>query len=138
VCHKNGGRQNLTTTANKPRILLVDDEQDILHVLKQGLETSGYSVDSFGDPKKALSDFKPEYYHAILLDIRMPNVNGFELARAIWQQDEKAQICFLTAFEIYEQEAKMVFKDFKTHCFVRKPISAKVLAQHVQKHLLNT
>jgi DNA-binding response OmpR family regulator len=120
------------------RILIVDDENDILSVLKSGLETYGFSVDTFNDPRKALSDFKPNYYHAILLDIRMPGINGFELARAIWQKDEKAQICFLTAFEIYEQEAKAVFKDFKTHCFVKKPISTKIIAQHIQKHLLST
>jgi DNA-binding LytR/AlgR family response regulator len=61
-----------------------------------------------------------ELYSRIVLPSRMPGINGFELARAIWRQDESAQICFLTAFEIYEQEAKAVFKDFKTHCFVKK------------------
>jgi hypothetical protein len=42
----------------------------------------------------------------------------------------------MTAFEIYEDEAKKVFKDFKTRCFLKKPMTTKALIEHIKKHLL--
>lgn len=124
---------------NKPkkaRIMLVDDEQDITTVLKAGLEKHGYSVDAFNDPNEALSQFKPRQYQGIILDIRMPEMNGFELGQAIWDKDPAAQITFMTAFEMYRQEADKVLRNFDRYRFVKKPISIKTLAEHVQKRLL--
>lgn len=115
----------------------VDDEADILTVLKKSLEMYGYSVDAFNEPDRALSYFKPGFYGISLLDVRMPCMNGFDLARSIWQEDENAGICFMTAFEIYEDEAKKVFRDFKQHCFLKKPMTPKTLVEHIEKHLLN-
>ena len=115
--------------------MLVDDELDITSILKKGLERQGFKVTIYNDPIKANEDYKPNYYDHHVLDIRMPAMNGFDLARAIWQKDSKAHICFLTAFEIYQDEAKKVFKDLKSTCFLKKPISASVLATHLQEHL---
>jgi DNA-binding response OmpR family regulator len=117
------------------RILLVDDEKDIVAVLSKGLVPHGFTVDSFNDPEEALSKFKPDYYDAIILDIRMPKMNGFELARAIWKQDSKAEICFLTAFEIYKPEAERVLPTMKSHCFIKKPILASDLANHIRTNI---
>jgi DNA-binding response OmpR family regulator len=118
------------------KIMLVDDETDILEVFKRSLEMHGHSVDAYRKPEEALSKYKPNYYDRILLDIRMPGMNGFDLARAMWQKDEKAQVCFMTAFDIYEEEAKKVFKDFNTRCFLKKPLTIQHLVDHVEKHLL--
>jgi DNA-binding LytR/AlgR family response regulator len=65
----------------------------------------------------------------------MPEINGFDLACEIWKRDADAHVCFLTAFDIYENEADKVFKDFSSKCFVKKPITAKQLAQHLKRHL---
>lgn len=66
----------------------------------------------------------------------MPGISGFELARAIWDKDPDARICFLTAFEIYQREAEKVFPNFKQHCFLKKPMPAKNLAEHLKNHIL--
>jgi len=116
--------------------MLIDDEQDIGRVLQIGLEKAGYVVDTFNDPKIALENFKPSYYDRIITDIRMPNMNGFELARKIWAIDPNADICFLTAFEIHESEAKKVFSSHKNHCFVTKPVTTSQLLKHIQEHEL--
>jgi len=50
-----------------------------------------------------LSKFKPDTYDLVLLDIRMPNSNGFELYREMRKIDESVKVCFITAFEIYLQ-----------------------------------
>ena len=122
--------------ADRLKVLLVDDEADIIHVMKKGLEKYGYVVDSFIDPRKALSHFKPNTYHAIVLDVRMPGISGFYLAKQIWALDAKANICFLSAFEIYAAEAKLVFTDFKSYCFIKKPITPDELVTHIQGHLM--
>ena len=97
----------------------------------------GYSVDTFNDSQRALSQYSQGRYDIILLDIRMPSMNGFDLARAIWQRDPHAKICLMTAFEIYEDEARKVFKDLNNYCFLKKPMTPKALVEHIEKHLLN-
>jgi len=122
--------------SEKSRILVVDDERDITAVLKMVLEKSGdYLVDTFNDPREAISHFKPAFYDFIVLDIRMPAVSGFELAREIWKNDPEAQICFFTAFEIYENESHKVFPSIHEHCFIKKPISPSELIKHIQTHM---
>ena len=61
------------------RILVVDDEPDNISVFSIGLEDEGFTVDTFTDPQLALSAFKAETYDLLILDIKMPNMNGFEL-----------------------------------------------------------
>jgi DNA-binding response OmpR family regulator len=95
----------------------------------------GFSVDAYDNPQTALENFEPSAYDQIILDIRMPGMNGFDLARQLWVKDPKAQICFLSAFEIFPDEADKVFKDFNTRCFVKKPITASDLLQHIKIHL---
>lgn len=120
---------------DKPKILVVDDEKDILSTLKRGLEMHGYEIDAFDKPAEVLKQNTSKYDMAIL-DIRMPGINGFELARELWRQNDKLQICFLTAFEIYEDEAKRTMPKLKTHCFIKKPILPSELAKHIEQHLV--
>jgi DNA-binding response OmpR family regulator len=129
---------SFTPSQTKARILLVDDERDITSILAQGLELHGFKIDSYNDAKTVLDNFRPEQYDQIILDIRMPGMNGFDLARQIWQVDPAAQICFLSAFEIFEDEASKVFRDFNTKCFIKKPITTKNLADHIESLHLKT
>jgi DNA-binding response OmpR family regulator len=61
--------------------LVVDDEPDISFTLKVALEKRGYFVDIYNDPAAVLANFKPDYYDLLLLDVKMPKMNGFELYR---------------------------------------------------------
>jgi len=120
---------------NQRNILIVDDERDITAVLKRGLELAGYSVTTFNDPEEALMYFKPQHYDLLLLDIRMPKMNGFELYRKLRNKDGNAKVCFMTAFEIYEQEFKKVFPNYEIHCFIRKPTAIKDLVKIVNQQV---
>jgi DNA-binding response OmpR family regulator len=120
----------------KYRILVVDDERDIASVIKRGLENEGvFEVDAFHDPEEALNHFKPGRYDLLLLDIRMPKMNGFQLYRQLRKTDEKVRICFITAFEIYYDEFKKMFPKLRVNCFVRKPVSLEELAKTIKEEL---
>ena len=79
--------------------MVVDDEYDITLTFKIGLEDNGFIVDSFTDPALALSNFKAGLYDVVILDIKMPKINGFELWRQMKLIDNTSNVCFMTAFD---------------------------------------
>jgi two-component system, OmpR family, response regulator ChvI len=90
--------------------LFVDDEPDNTSIFRIALEDNGFDVDAFNNPTLALSSFKPDYYDLLVLDIKMPNMNGYELYQKIKKMDDKVKVCFLTAFgEQYTEEFKTRF-----------------------------
>jgi DNA-binding response OmpR family regulator len=117
------------------RILLVDDEADIVNITKRGLEQSGFAVDAFTNPQTALDSYRADTYDRIVTDIRMAGMTGFQLAREIWAADPNANFCFLSAFEIHYGEAKKVMPSLKSYCFLTKPMLPSVLAKHLEGHL---
>jgi DNA-binding NtrC family response regulator len=82
------------------RIAVVDDEPDITNVLKKGLERHGFAVNTFNDAQAALASYQPMYYDLMLIDIRMPRINDFNLYRQLKKKDTGVKVCFLTAFQI--------------------------------------
>jgi two-component system, OmpR family, response regulator ChvI len=114
------------------RILLVDDEVDVISVFKMILEMNGYEVDAYTSSKTALENFKPDFYGLLLLDIRMPTIGGFDLYRKMRDIDNKVKVCFITAFEDYREEFRESFPmldEFKY--FIRKPKAVEDLVNHV-------
>ena len=114
------------------RILIVDDEQDIISVFRMVLEMNDFEVDAYNDPLLALSNFKQNAYDLVILDIRMPVINGFELFKKIRMVDDKVKVCFMTAFDDYRQEFKKSFPMLdEIKCFIRKPKAVEDLVNHV-------
>lgn len=114
------------------RVAVVDDEPDITIVLKRGLEQHGFAVETFNDPREALARFKPNHYDLMIIDIRMPKLNGFDFYREIRKKDSSIKVCFLTAFEIYYNEFRKIFPTIDVKAFVRKPVSISDLVKQVQ------
>ena|SRR5919197_2725657 len=120
----------------KSRILAVDDEPDITATFKRALEKAGFEVDTFNDPLKALSHFKQDHhYDLLLIDIRMPNLNGFRLYKELRKIDSKPKVCFITAIEMYYDEFVKVFPSLPVKCFIRKPISPSNLVKQIKAEL---
>ena len=131
------------------RILLVDDDHDILLTFKEGLEEQDddidkskifvdgakIQVDTFADPKEALSSFKAGVYDLLLLDIRMRDMNGFELYEELKKIDDKPKVCFITAYELYYEALRKDFPKLDVGCFIKKPISIEDLATKISKEL---
>jgi DNA-binding response OmpR family regulator len=120
----------------KKKILVVDDEPDNASIFSMGLEDVGFKVDVFTDPLLALSKLKSQYkrYELLILDIKMPDMNGFELFEEIRKIDNKVKACFLTAFgEGYTEEFGRRFPSSINVSFIRKPIRIDDLVKKVNE-----
>jgi len=104
------------------RILVVDDEADVCFVLEKVLGENGFVIDSYEDPFLALERFRAHLYNLVILDIKMPELNGFELYREIRRLDKKVKVCFLTAGEMYYGAYSDIFSSLHANYFIRKPI----------------
>ncbi len=114
-------------------MLIVDDDKEVTKALRMGLESAGFDVDAYNDPAELLSDYKPGGYMLVIMDIRMPQMDGFELFRELKKRDSKVKVCFLTGFEIYAREFEKLFPDTKVEGFLKKPISVSTLASEIKK-----
>jgi DNA-binding response OmpR family regulator len=118
--------------AKKYRVMLVDDEQDITTIFKMGLENNQFVVTTFNDPVEALSEFRPGLYDLLILDIRMPGMNGFQLYRKIRDVDNKVKVCFLTAFDESRAEFRTSFPFLEeVKCYLKKPITVRDLVRRL-------
>jgi DNA-binding response OmpR family regulator len=120
---------------------LVDDELDITLTLKIALEASGFfQVEAFYDSALDLSRFKAGVYDLALLDIRMPEMNGFELCRKLREIDNKLKICFLTATDpdLYRGTDLDLINELGIGCFVSKPIDNEGLVSKLKAMLSQT
>jgi DNA-binding response OmpR family regulator len=134
----------MKSTKTNQKILLVDDEPDLTTVFSIGLVDNGFKVDVFNDPLLALAGFKKGSYD-LILDYKMPNMNGFELYPEIRKIDDKVRVCFITAFEIYEEFKKNFESSSNTSteyeqakevkCFIQKPIDIEELVKRIKKEL---
>src|ERR671931_107767 len=123
----------------RKRILLVDDEPDICMVYQIVLEDAGYQCISYTDPVKALQEFRPTYYDLILLDIKMPVLNGFELCKKIRELDKTVHIIFITASEqFYENFRSEHFPELGKINYIQKPIGNEELVQIVNTIIENS
>ena len=122
-----------TGSASQHTIMLVDDEQDIARLLTIALQDNGFVVDAFNDPLSALANYKAGHYDLLLLDIKMPTMNGFELYQKIKNIDDNAQVCFITAYIDSINDFKRLFPALdEVDRFVTKPIEIHNLVKIVK------
>jgi CheY-like chemotaxis protein len=127
------------TAVNRKRVLLVDDEPDICMVYQMVLEDAGYQCSSYTDPVQALREFKPYFYDLILLDIKMPVLNGYELCKKIIELDRTVHIVFVTASEAYyENFRSQHFPELAKINYIQKPIGNDELVQIVDMIVANS
>lgn len=121
--------------------MIVDDELDVVRVLKTYLEKKGFQVDTFTDTNLALQHFKNEFspfnahpFDLMVLDIKMPTMNGFELYNKIKEHDSSIKVCFMTALDElqeYNQYRVEVSPATGNRHFVQKPIRNEQLLDQI-------
>ena len=129
---------NLHGTKMK-RIFLVDDDYDHTTTFKIGLELAGFEVDAYNDPAIALSKFKPGYYDLLLIDFKMPKIDGVELYEKIRKLDDKVMLWFITAYETYYKSlietSSISNGENSSGLVIEKPIEIATLVEQIKTEL---
>ncbi len=112
----------ITPTSNT--VLLVDDEPDILLTYKTYLSSAGYKLDAFTDPREAITHFEhnPNTYNLVLMDIRMPNLNGIQLYYRLRAINPSIKILFVSALDA-AQEMISILPGIGVDDVIRKPVA---------------
>jgi two-component system response regulator ChvI len=93
-------------------------------------------VDSYTDPILALSNFKPRVYDLLIIDIKMPQISGFDLCQKMKEIDSNVKICFLTASELlYEYRKLDAYPTLDKAYFIQKPFRSQDLIHKINEIL---
>jgi len=107
------------------RILIVDDDTDVTMTFKVGIEdinndaNKRIEVYTSNNPVVALSEFKPNFYDLLLVDINMPHINGFELSERILAIDINVKVCFMSSGEVNREALREIYPAISLGCFIR-------------------
>ncbi|MFY9794572.1 MAG: response regulator [Candidatus Nitrosopolaris sp.] len=118
-------------------ILVLDDEFDIISVIKQGIDKQGFRVFAFTDPYLALEHFQinSELYGLVITDLRMPGMNGYEFIKKVKEIKPQVKVFFMTAFSINDIEFRRILPFVKIDEFIEKPVSLNKLASLINKYI---
>lgn len=119
-------------------IMIVDDEQDILFTYKVILAESGYNVKTFTDPYEALLHYAqgdPAYYKLIVLDIRIPNLNGLQLYNRLKAINKDIKIVFISALDAAKELVSMLPYTNSNDIIIRKPVEKEYLVNRLKAEL---
>ena len=125
------------------RILIVDDEADVTLTFKAGIEDSNNKTDAnkrievytSSNPVVALSEFKPNFYDLLLVDINMPHMDGFELCEKILSIDINVKVSFMSCVEINREALREIYPSLSLGCFIRKPVTIDYLVSRIMSEL---
>jgi CheY-like chemotaxis protein len=125
------------------RIMIVDDDTDITITFKAAIEecnkndvaSKRIEVHTSNNPVVALSEFKPNYYDLLLVDINMPYMNGFELCEKIFAIDINIRVCFMSSGEINREALRELYPTRQEGCFIRKPVTIDYLLERIRSEL---
>jgi len=125
------------------RIMIIDDDMDITLAFKTGIENSSNNnltnkrieVYTYNNPLSALSEFQPNFYDLLLIDINMPHMNGYQLCEKILDLDINVRICFMSSGEINREALREIYPAVSLGCFVRKPVTIEYLIKRIMAEL---
>ena len=129
---------NITTVKEKrlPKVvLIVDDDPDMTSVFSLGLQDEGFEVYTYNDPLEVLSQFRPNFYDLLLVDINMPKMNGIDLSRRLLELDSNVKICFITAGDANVEVLRELYPTRDIGCFIKKPVTIDELVRRVKAEL---
>ncbi len=134
-----------TSTSKKERfwkrILIIDDDADITTTFKLGIEDANsdtnnrrIEVHTYNDPTAALSEFQPNFFDLLLVDINMPHMNGFQICEKILELDINVRVCFMSSGEINREALREIYP-VSLGCFIKKPVNMDYLIERIKAEL---
>ena len=127
------------------RILIVDDDPDITFTFKEAFEEANldsnnnnkktFHVNAYNDPLLALSEFKPDFYDLMLIDINMPEMNGFDFCVKVLKVDANPRVCFMSSGLINREALSELYPSLSIGCFIQKPVTIENLVKRVNAEL---
>ena len=119
-------------------ILIVEDEIELASLYREFVNDLGYDVDSFTDPSLALEHFKhsSKEYSLVLTDLRMPSMNGIELALKMRGINNRMKIFLMTAFDVTDIENQIQYKLARIDRIIQKPIKLSILKDILNQNLI--
>jgi DNA-binding response OmpR family regulator len=126
------------------RILIVDNDPDTTFTFKKAFEEANqisgnnkisFHVNTYNDPIVALSEFKPGFYDLMLVDINMPEMNGFDFCTKLLGLDINPRVCFMSSGLINEEALREQYPSLSIGCFIRKPVTIDQLVRRVKAEL---
>jgi DNA-binding response OmpR family regulator len=127
-------KEKITNRAFSKTVLLIDDELDVTTVFGLGLQDEGFDVYTYNDPLEALSQFKPNFYDLLLIDINMPKMNGIDLSIKISELDTNVKICFITAGDT-NIVLRELYPTRSIGCYIKKPVTIESLVRRIKAEL---
>jgi CheY-like chemotaxis protein len=116
-------------------VLLIDDDPDVTTVFGLGLQDEGFDVHTYNDPLEALSQFRPDFYDLLLVDINMPKMNGIDLSIKILELDTNVKICFVTAGDANIEVLRELYPTRSIGCYIKKPVTIDNLVRRIKAEL---
>ena len=121
------------TNEYKGRILLIDDEVHVAQAYSIALQKDGFIVDTYNDPEIAISNFKIDLYDLVLVDVRLLNMDGFELHDKIRDIDRRVKVCFMSKYQVNYLALRE--QGLQIDCFISKPIELRELVRKINVEL---
>ena len=144
-----GKQQQLQASKEKlsyfaKRVLIVDDDPDITFTFKKAFEEANqisgsnkisFHVNTYNDPFVALSEFKPDFYDLMLIDINMSKMNGFDFCVKALEIDINPRFCFMSSGLINQEALREQYPSLSIGCFIKKPVTMENLIRRVKAEL---
>lgn len=130
--------KNTSSKSNQSRLLIVDDEKDLLFVYKRALELAGMEVTTFDNPDMAFKEFKEnsEKYSLLLTDMRMPSMNGYELINSVKAIRPEIRTIIISAYNITQDEVtRNMNPNLKIDGLICKPVALERLREIISEVL---
>src|SRR5918995_514846 len=91
--------------------------------------------DAYNDPLLALSQFKPNFYDLLLVDINMPKINGFDFCVKVLEVDINPRVCFMSSGPINQEALREQYPSLSIGCFIQKPVTIENVVKRVKAEL---
>lgn len=134
INHRRVSERSLEEGVQKFNIMLIDDEPDMIITYKSFLHPEGYKIDAFSNSQEALRHFaqvNPSYYDLVIMDVRMPNLNGLQLYNRMKAINSSVKVLFVSALDAVD-ELVSILPDIKRNSVIRKPVEKDHFVRTVQ------